>query len=148
MTLKEIENYRMSDEGNLLLVSIDPDIYPLEVVYSATYMFLDKAYVMLDGDPKENITVQFKAKEDDLDLEKLLGEFQNELINYSVYAVQAARTSEIREAITKRALKTVEEGETESEDEGEWVEDPKGIAETWSPEKAEGIETPEGEADD
>lgn len=140
--LEEIKNYKISEEKNLLLVSVDPNIYPLEVVYSATYMFLDRAYVMIGGDPNEEVVVQFKAKEDGLGLEKLLGEFQNELINYSVYAVQAARTNEIREAITKRALKTVEE------DEGEWKEDPENIAEPWSPEKAEGIEDELGESGD
>lgn len=139
----KLENFKINKEDNLVIISVKTDIYPLEVIYSAAYMFLDKNYVLIDGDPKKEVLVQFKSKENNPDFEKLIGDFNNELINYSVYAIQAARTSAIREAIVKRALGTIEEEVEKEED--LWVKDSEGIGEPWKPEKAEGIEKIEEE---
>lgn len=140
----KIKNFNVNKKENLVIIHIDTKIFPLEVIYSAAYMFLDKYYVMLDGDPKKRIDIQIKPKKKmKVDFEKLVGEFNNELINYSVYAIQAARTNAIREALIKRAMESVEkESSKEEESESEedlWIEDPEGIAEPWTPEKAKGI---------
>jgi len=126
------------------------------VIYSAGYVLLDRAYVLLDGDPKKEIIVQLKAKKTGENLEELALDFNNELISYAVYVVQAARTDEIRKAIVERALLTVEDlipkeesfprnnkgeicEECEEEEEVEWIDDPLGIAKPWTPEAAKGL---------
>ena len=86
-------------------LSINPAVYPLDVVYSASYVFLDRAYVLLDGDPKEEITVTLKPKKEE-DLEALGGEFFNELLNYADYKQRAAESQKIRELLLQRALVT------------------------------------------
>ena len=43
-----------------VILTVNPKIYPLETVYSAAYTFLDKAYILLDGDPKKEIIVKLK----------------------------------------------------------------------------------------
>ncbi|UCG95421.1 MAG: His-Xaa-Ser system protein HxsD [archaeon] len=133
MSLPEkLENFKINQKENSIIISVNPKIYALEVIYSAAYMFLDKVYVIIDGDPENQVLIQLKAKNEGENLKKLAEDFNNELINYSVYVVQAARTGEIREAIVKRALGVVEEDL--------WEKDPEGIAEPWKPEKAEGLE--------
>ncbi len=141
-------NFEVDRESNSVIVSVNSKIFPLEVIYSAAYVFLDRVYVMMDGNPQESIVVQLKAKNSNEDLQSLALEFNNELVSYAVYVVQAARTSEIRKAIVQRALATVEEAAEESEEEiekpeeegpFEYVEDPLGIAKPWTPESAKGI---------
>lgn len=103
---KRINNLEIGKEGEYLIVSINPKIYPLEVIYSAAYVFLDRAYLLIDGNPEEEVFVQMKPKNRKEDLEKLGNEFNNELVNYSVYVVQAVRNQPLRKAIIERALLT------------------------------------------
>ncbi|UCC91388.1 MAG: hypothetical protein JSV39_03685 [Candidatus Aenigmatarchaeota archaeon] len=106
MGSKGINNLEIDKKGGYLIVSINPKIYPLEVIYSAAYVFLDKAYLIIDGNPKEEIFVQMKPKEGKKVLEELGNEFNNELVNYSVYVVQAVRNQPLRKAIIERVLLT------------------------------------------
>jgi His-Xaa-Ser system protein HxsD len=93
---------------------LNPKVYPIETVYSAAYVFLDKAYVFLDGDPEKEILVTLKHKEGG-DLENLRGEFMNELINYADYRQRAKETLRLRELLMQRAMLTnlAETGESE-----------------------------------
>ena len=101
-----INNLEIDKKGGYLIVSINPKIYPLEVIYSAAYVFLDRAYLIIDGNPEEEIFIQMKPKNKKENLEKLGNEFNNELVNYSVYVVQAVRNQPLRKAIIERALLT------------------------------------------
>jgi His-Xaa-Ser system protein HxsD len=106
MNSKGINNLEIDKKGGYLIASVNPKIYPLEVIYSAAYVFLDRAYLLIDGDPEGEIFVQVKPKNKNEDLEKLGNEFNNELLNYSVYVVQAVRNQPLRKAIIERALMT------------------------------------------
>ena len=146
-------NFIINEDGSATL-KINPKIYALEIIYSAAYMFLDRAYIIIDGDPEKEFEIEIIPKSKDEDIKKLVLEFNNELINYSVYAVQAARTSAIRNAIVQRALGVLEEYEEEEsekkyEESGEEIsdeealEDPLGIAKPWTPEKMKDLEVPD-----
>lgn len=124
-----------------VILSINPKLYPLETVYSAAYVFLDRAYILLDGDPKKEIIVKLRSKTGE-DLEKLEGEFFNELINYSDYQKRAEQTKKIREVLLQRALltndpsivqadKEFDEGAEDLEDDEDFLDDPEGIAVPW-----------------
>lgn len=136
-----IDVYREEGYG---VITINPDIFSLEVIYSATYTYLDKAYFIFEGSPEEEILVKYKPKEDQ-DIKKLGYKIQNELLNYAVYIIQASRNKEIRNAIISRALgsnqvETRNEKDSPVGVEDDFVKDEKGIADTWSPEQAEGLE--------
>ena len=130
----------MKIEENSVILNINPKIYPLEVVYSASYVFLDRAYIMLDGNPEKEIIVRMKPKGKE-DLEKLGGEFMNELINYADYKNRAAQTRKIREMLLERALLTNDPGIIQQKDEfdevtddleeDDFLDDPEGIAIPW-----------------
>jgi len=132
MVVESKSNLEIHRDKNYVLVSLNPKIYPLDVVYSTCYVFMDRAYIVIDGDPAEEIIVELVPKEKGYDLEKLGREFNNELLNYAVYKVQAERNAGIRQAIVQRALLTAGSGLliTESEDEDKF-EDPEGIAIPW-----------------
>lgn len=127
-----VNNMEIHKKENYLLVSVNPQLYPLQVVYSAAYMFLDKTYMIIGGDPREEIIVELRPKEKSkADLEKLGGEFNNELVNYAVYAVQSARNQEIRDALVKRAFITNNLESEEERGELDYIKDPLGIKEPW-----------------
>lgn len=110
---------------NSVIVSINPSIYPLDVVYSASFVMMDKAYVNIDGDPMNKIIVEMVPKKD-ADLEDLGNALNEELINYSVYKAQTEKNAAIRQTIIQRALLT-----NGYEPEEEQMDDPEGIAVPW-----------------
>lgn len=63
---------------------IDPAIYPLQAVYGAAYIFIDRCYVFLDRPGPEQLRVTLTAKSGQADagaLRALVGEFTNELLS-------------------------------------------------------------------
>jgi len=94
---------------DFILVSVNPNFYPVSVIYSAAYAMLDKAHVIIDGDPKSEVLVELRPKKKEEITEKDLKElgymFNDELINYSIYTIQATRTKRIREALIESALR-------------------------------------------
>ena len=104
---KDVEvvgNLELHKKQGFLVASVNPKIYPLNMVYSAAYVFLDKAFVIIDGDPKDEILVELRPKQNGVNLEEMGREFNNELLSYAVYEVQSQKNAQIREAIVRRAL--------------------------------------------
>jgi His-Xaa-Ser system protein HxsD len=130
-------NIKVGRNGSVS-VSVNTRLYPLDVIYSASYMFLDRAYILLDGDPQKAVEVRMvpKGKEDP----KTMGmEFNNELLNYSLYKTQSEKNAAVRQAILQRAIIT---GDTPSgilpaasgsdeDTDGGYLDDPEGIAIPW-----------------
>jgi His-Xaa-Ser system protein HxsD len=101
----DIDNMKINFKDNFLSLVINTKIYPMPLIYSAAYVFLDRAHVILDGDPEKEIIVKIRPKMGQK-LEIIGREFNNERINYGFYMIQSERTKNIREAIVKRALST------------------------------------------
>ncbi len=95
----------INKKENYCSVPVNTKIYPLEVIYSAAYAFIDKAYILLDGDVKNKVNVQLRPKKK-YSLEKLGMEFNNELLNYANYRSQAELNGPIRQALIQKALFT------------------------------------------
>ncbi|MDY0000456.1 MAG: His-Xaa-Ser system protein HxsD [Polyangia bacterium] len=117
--------------------------YPMDAVYGASYVFIDRCYVYLDKKGK-GIEVVLRGKEplDDEALEALCGQFANELLHQVLRARLAKRSGKVREMIVGRALFSAEgsgagfEGELEDDfddfgDEDDYLDDPLGIAVPW-----------------
>lgn len=125
------DNLEVHKKDNFVRVSVNPKLYPLEVIYSAAYVFIDRAYVMIDGDPKEEILVQLKPKTN-MDVETLGREFNNELLNYMVYMTRTIRSQGIREAMVQRALATNAQPQQETKSQPESpTDDLEKIAKPW-----------------
>jgi len=139
MRFKNRESIEITKKKNKLVVSLNPKIYPLEAIYGTCYVFIDRAYLFLDGNPEKGIKVFLKGKEglNPKELEKLVGEFKNELLNYTLRLSIAKNTKKIRETIVERALfsalsrKEMAIEEEEGEEEEVFKEDPLGIAIPW-----------------
>ena len=146
-----VENNKIyiNPSSKSVVVMVNTNIYSLEVIFSAAYVFIDKAYIILDGEPTKEIAVEIRPKvvSSNLeDLDKIAREFYNELLNYSFYNRQSQRTSQLRQTFLQAALITgsspIEENEEESSSTWSSEEDPEGIAVPWE-EKYSNSDNPE-----
>ena len=64
-----------------LTLSLDVGLYPRDVLYAAAYVFLDRAYVLLDRQDSRFL-VRFRSKRplDEATFLAIAGEFENELL--------------------------------------------------------------------
>ena len=120
---------------NEIVISVNPDLYSLEALYGAAYIFLDSCYVFLDGDIKKEIKVHLKSKDSSsVEIDQLEGEFLNELLNCSLRDKISKSNKKMREYIIAAALTGASEKEcsdcTPQVEEG-WEEDPLSIAVPW-----------------
>jgi len=125
----------MQIENESVRLEVDAKLYPLEALYGAAYVFIDRCYVLLDRpDPtKWRVTLTPKTPSD---LKALAGEFGNELL---ACAWRHKITTENRatiEAVTMQAIAGAM-GPPSLDDLAafdftqEKFEDPLGIAVSW-----------------
>jgi His-Xaa-Ser system protein HxsD len=64
-----------------LTLSLDVGLYPRDVLYAAAYVFLDRAYVLLDRQ-ESRFVVHFRSKRplEEATFQAMAGEFENELL--------------------------------------------------------------------
>ena len=98
--------YNFEIKEDSVIISVNPKLYPIDVIFSAAYIFTDKNYIVLDGNPEEEVLVEIRPKEKMEGMEKIANEFNNELINYGAYSVQMARNAHLRAHIMQRVLQT------------------------------------------
>jgi len=120
---------------NQIVFFLNSKVYPLEAIYSASYVFLDRTYIYLDGDPAKKITIFLKGKEklSNKQLKSLFGEFHNELLNYLLRTEIAKRNKQVRDFIVGTALvSSLPLAGLSSEDSKEsYLDDPLGIVVPW-----------------
>jgi len=121
-------NLEMNKEENYITISVNPKIYPLEFIMSSAYIFLDSCYVLVDGDPQEEIIVEIRPKNNE-SLEEIGRKFNNELINYANYTIQATKNKNLREAVVNRVLMTNSENQESCPEPN--INDPENIAIPW-----------------
>lgn len=136
-------NLEINKKECYVLVSVNPKIYALDVVLSSAYNFIDNCYVLVDGDPIEELVVELRPKDKSRDVEELGRDFNNELINYANYAVQALKNAKLREAILNRVLSTQSSEKIDS-DSSDYLEKE---AKPWKFEDTEKISVPWEEQD-
>jgi len=138
-------NFKIKDKT--IEFTINTKIYSLTAIYQTAYFFLDKVYIFLDGEPAKEIKVIMKPKSASADgstnltmtasadLEKIAGEFYNELLNQILREKVNQTNSKIREYIVAQALYNAVPSEVDEllkeVEEEDWQSDPLGIAKTW-----------------
>jgi len=89
-----------------VVIPLDTSIYPLDAIYSTSYVFLDRAYVYLEKGSNGKIEVSLMSKGrnvKDEDLIKLAGEFANELVGQSIRATLDESGKKIREYVVLKS---------------------------------------------
>ncbi len=143
MTHSQIETL---DAGtSTLTLSLDTGLYPRDVLYAAAYVFLDRAYVLLDRDGSRFL-VHLRGKQalDEPTLRAMAGEFENELLAQALRQRLVRANQRILEDITGLAITGAAGGSMQEEtamidlqdsaDDG-FLDDPQGIATPWEAKK-------------
>ena len=146
MTRSEIEN--LDPATSTLTLSLDVGLYPRDVLYAAAYVFLDRAYVLLDRqDTRFVVHVRGKRPLDEAALRAMAGEFENELLAQALRHQVVDANQRIIEDVVAVAIAgaagdppgdaplegapLIDPGDPEDG----FVADPLGIARPWEPEK-------------
>ncbi len=88
-------------------ITIDASVYPIEAVYSAAYIFIDRCYVLIDR-PREGVhAVTLASKSGDViadALRAMVGEFANELLSQAWRLKIVEENRVLIETVTTQAL--------------------------------------------
>lgn len=131
--LNKIGNIEINEKKGYAYFSVNTSIYPLDIIYSAAYILIDKAFIILDGDPKKEILVEIRKKEERQDLQDLVQAFNEELLNYAAYKVQSEKNKTLREIMLQRILLINDPNYFIGKEKSKEViaEDPKKVMESW-----------------
>jgi len=148
MTASQVE--RIDAATSTLTLSLDVGLYPREVLYAAAYVFLDRAYVLLDRNG-QRFVVQVRGKQplDEAALHAMFGEFENELLAQALRLRVVRANQRIINDITSLAIHGATVGVASSNDaldepplidmtdpgEDGFLDDPQGIATPWEVKK-------------
>src|SRR3954453_19604212 len=72
------------DKGGVVALQVDSSLYPLEAIYAAAYVFIDRCFVLLDKPTAGQTRVSLSPKKGDLSKDTardMVGEFANELLS-------------------------------------------------------------------
>lgn len=124
-------------EGRVSM-QVDAAIYPLEALYGAAYVFIDRCWVLLDRPQpgRHRITLTAKGATAEPALRALVGELGNELLACAWRAEITRNNRAVIEAVTMQAFggamgpPSLEELEAFDFTE-EPFDDPLGIAQSW-----------------
>ena len=86
---------------------VDETVYPLDAIYGAAYLFVDRCFVFLSRPRPQvvNVRVTSRTSATSTVLEALAGEFMNELLSQAARLRLSQSTARIREYYTAAALR-------------------------------------------
>jgi His-Xaa-Ser system protein HxsD len=129
-----------------MTLSLDVGLYPRDVLYAAAYVFLDRAYVLLDRSG-DRYLVHLRGKQalDEATLRAMAGEFANELLAQALRLRVVRQNQKLIEDIASLAIAGAAGGAVRGDasalvdlqdpgDDG-FLDDPLGIAVPWEAKK-------------
>jgi His-Xaa-Ser system protein HxsD len=126
-------------------LSLDVGLYPIEVLYGAAYIFIDRCFVLLDREGSEGaktsgrfiVKLRGKTALTEEQLQGLAGEFGNELLSQALRRKVVKQNQKLIEEITTQAITGAAGGVLPTDfldaaDDGmDFLDDPLGIAVPW-----------------
>ncbi|MEL6349632.1 MAG: His-Xaa-Ser system protein HxsD [Myxococcota bacterium] len=106
MSEPALEELSYLDDGRRVSFTLDETIYPLDAIYGAAYLFVDRCFLFLTRPADKQVEVRLKPQSDPQggELEALAGAFANELLNQVVRMRVGESTAKIREYYMARAF--------------------------------------------
>lgn len=102
----EMEDFAFDLGEREISFSIDEELYALDAIYGASYLFVDRCYLFLSRPAERKVHVRLRTKEpsSEAELEALAGEFANELLNSQLRFRIGRATAGIRAQYMARAF--------------------------------------------
>lgn len=128
-----------SIDDDHVALTVDESLYPLDAVYGAAYIFIDRCFVVLDRPEAGRLRVTLSAKQGEggeAVLRSLVGEFANEVLSCAWRHRITQENRAVIEAVTMQALSgamgppSLDELQDFDFSEDAF-EDPLGIAASW-----------------
>lgn len=144
--MTEPQTEQLDPATSTLTLSLDVDLYSRDVLYAAAYVFIDRAYMLLDREGGR-YTVRFRAKQpaDEATLRAMAGEFENELLAQALRERVGKANQKIVEDITALAIggattSTGDQSGVDLDNPGQdgFVADEKGLGTPWEAKKDSG----------
>jgi len=127
-------NYTMDGEKRIRF-NVNKDIYPLNAIYRAAYVFIDQYYIGIDMRGDSYLIYLSSKNKENVKPEEISGEFQNELLQQLVRMTIESETKQVRELIIARGLYSAfipeEEMASSDETDSEFSYDLDEIAKAW-----------------
>ncbi|MFC1690587.1 hypothetical protein ACFL0W_00275 [Nanoarchaeota archaeon] len=57
-----LENIEIDKKRNAAIISLDPGIYSLDKIYKAAEEIMEKAVIILDGDPEQELLIELRLR--------------------------------------------------------------------------------------
>lgn len=120
------------------LLALNPALFPLPVVYAASRKVLDRVYVLVDGDPAQEIVVEMRPKKSGVNLRDVGRELGNllvsELERYHHHTLPGLDRFAAAFATEGEGGESAQE-QPQHEGEMSYLDDPLGIMKPWGEEK-------------
>jgi len=144
--MKTVDILTLSAETNTVTLTLETGLYPIEVVYGAAYVFIDRAWVLLDRKPNEGagiasrllVHLTGKRKLDEAALAAFAGEFSNECLAQALRRKVTKANQKIVEEIVTQAIAGAAGAslpqdflDEDASDSMDFLDDPLGIAVPW-----------------
>ena len=97
---------KIEENRKCACIRVNHKVYSLDTIFAAGYVFLDRAYILLDRKEKY-ILIYLIPQKEEKDLRRMGLEFYNELLNYAHYSSRAKANAEIVKVIMQRVLFSV-----------------------------------------
>ena len=136
-------------EAGTAVLALDAGLYPIDVLYGAAYVLIDRAYVLLDREAAAGgtgdkggkagrflVRLRTRGPTSREGLEALSGEFGNELLSQALRRKVTRQNSKIIEEIVTQAIAgaagaSLPQDFLDEDDDMDFLEDPLGIAVPW-----------------
>jgi His-Xaa-Ser system protein HxsD len=143
--MSAFDQVAVTADENSVSVTFERSLYPLDVIYGASYVFIDRCFVLLDTPAPGKLCVSLRGR-DKLSadsLQTLAGEFGNEVLTQLWRQETIRQNLSIIEVVTARALAGAQAPantaalspspptEASSTDLADAFDDPLGIAVPW-----------------
>lgn len=133
-------NIIFDTEGQYIKFYINAKIYPLNVVSQAAYALMDRAAVVLSGNPAETLVAEIRPMKKNHDLNLLIKEFNDELLNYSSFFFFSEKSYEFRNALLSSILQGCVQPKPETKALQQETEDIDKIFEEWEKDSEDAFE--------
>jgi His-Xaa-Ser system protein HxsD len=98
--------FQVHTEERSVSLLIDTALYPIDAIYSASYVFIDRAFVFLSSESHHQVKVSLTARKNasGADLELLAGDFAHELLAQVIRAKLAQAHQPIAQKVLGQAF--------------------------------------------
>ena len=93
-------------QEDALLLRVDCGLYSEEAIFRTCYVFTDRCYLFLQRELPNHIVVRLRRKHSSTDLERMCGDFANELLNQRIRIDRRGKPTRFAERLSRKPSRT------------------------------------------